>query len=746
MSDLATVLPQVLKELNTAMKATAFYPAQHPSVVAALDRLAGTLKEAMAIRETFKVGVGDAAFVYENGPVGAEDSMLAGFAGYLSRRSIGALAFRPPLEIDSLRGLLEVLALDPGAVKSRGGPARCLAEKRLGGVSLEEFNPADTLRLARTASSLESGEGEAGGKEVSLNDLVARFLAGQDPTSPPGLAGVIQATASNEKAARDLVRSIQAIAGPAGEDAGSILASSLGRMADELASLDPGALSSLAANLGTALQDLDPEARMSLLQTSIPVNGTGLDLAREIRASIPADRMGEMIVSLVQSQQKLNPRLTSIVRKVLIDTGGSEQNRAAVLEAIKTARRPGSDLLSEVWDSIEELLEETQDQWLSRDYKSLLEMIASEAPRLDEALRREFQSLPGFVDALTEQGTNRLTWLVFSDLLDLESDPAVVCRILKQIGERAMAIRPDWYEAAAETVSAVRGLLEAVPPPAPHIHQAGVDVLQTVSRRVIGSYRENFHDLGDGQHELLARVLDALGPYAVDSLAAGLHEEGDWEVRKTFITFLVTRGREAVPGLVKRLSDPSWHLVRNVLLTLGEIGDPLTVPAIAETLKHPEPRVRRDAVTALGKIGGPRAFSLVRECLKDPEVSEVATRCLAIIDHARTVATFLSMTDRVNFIGRGNASVKEAIKTLGALGAHESIPRLQRILTRNFWLPPSAGDPVRIAAALALEKIGTQDALRALETGARLWRYPVRSVCAAIVEGRRGQSGMHSPN
>jgi len=52
---------------------------------------------------------------------------------------------------------------------------------------------------------------------------------------------------------------------------------------------------------------------------------------------------------------------------------------------------------------------------------------------------------------------------------------------------------------------------------------------------------------------------------------------------------------------------------------------------------------------------------------------------------------------------------------------------------RGFWLPPSAGDTLRIAAARALEKIGTDTALGALMLGAHLWRWPVRAVCAEIV-------------
>ncbi|MBI4170026.1 MAG: hypothetical protein HY510_08830, partial [Acidobacteria bacterium] len=124
-------------------------------------------------------------------------------------------------------------------------------------------------------------------------------------------------------------------------------------------------------------------------------------------------------------------------------------------------------------------------------------------------------------------------------------------------------------------------------------------------------------------------------------------------------------------------------------------------------------------------------------CLDDPEVAEVAMRALAGIDRQRTVGAFLARAARPNAFGRGQKRLKEAIAFLGVLRASESVPHLEAILRRRFWVPPSTGDSVRIAAARALEKIGTAAALRAVEQGARAWRSPVRAACAEIVGGRR---------
>jgi HEAT repeats len=729
-------LARALKQLATATKAVSFYPSQHPNVVSALQRAVVLLREALSDRDHLTVGVSQAAFLMDGVPLEEHNHALASFATYLGRRDLSALIFRPPVEDNSLRGLLEVIALDPGTLRARGGPARTLAEKRLGGVSVVEFDASAALKSARTESgAAPSGEKQQAG--VRWSDLLAHYLAGRGPL-PPGGQHLIRRVAGDSKAAWELMASLQEVLSSAGPDRAAVLLRALKNIAAEIAAHEPEALPALAQNLAASLMALDPSARRDLLGSSLPVAGADMDLAQAIRARIPEDNLGELIVSMVQSEGNLNARLGSVIRKVLIDRAVTEQERAGIQEALKAARQhepPPAD----VWDSVGELLKESQDDWISREYKGLLEMIGEHAAPLEEGLRSEILALPGFREALTPAGISRRVWLMFGDLVAVDQEPARIWVALDQIEKRAASMTPDWFTDCAGVVESVRGLLGAAPPPT-HVREAGQRALSTIADSLVRSYRKEFHQLSKEQHESVALGLEALGEHSVPSLLNGLALEEDWEVRRPFLALLQARGKVAVPALVRRLADPSWYLVRNILIVLGEIADPATIPVIAPTLKHPEARVRRDAATALGRIGGPRAFALLRECLDDPEIYEVAMRSLATIDRRRTIGTFLEMTEKVDLFGRGHGRLRDALTTLGALGGNEAVPRLRSILMRGFWLPLSAGDALRIAAARALERIGTDLAHDALAAGARLWRPPVRTVCAEIL-GRGSATG-----
>src|SRR5262249_31820742 len=50
------------------------------------------------------------------------------------------------------------------------------------------------------------------------------------------------------------------------------------------------------------------------------------------------------------------------------------------------------------------------------------------------------------------------------------------------------------------------------------------------------------------------------------------------------------------------LSDPRWHLVRNIVFVLGQIGGGEVVPHLAVAARHIDARVRRAAIHALSQV------------------------------------------------------------------------------------------------------------------------------------------------
>lgn len=76
------------------------------------------------------------------------------------------------------------------------------------------------------------------------------------------------------------------------------------------------------------------------------------------------------------------------------------------------------------------------------------------------------------------------------------------------------------------------------------------------------------------------------------------------------------KARDAVPTLMKSLDDSTSVARRDVLLALGEIGDPQAAEVVARDLFHDMPEIRAAAATALTRMGTP-AQTEALEALKN---------------------------------------------------------------------------------------------------------------------------------
>src|SRR3989442_12597474 len=95
-------------------------------------------------------------------------------------------------------------------------------------------------------------------------------------------------------------------------------------------------------------------------------------------------------------------------------------------------------------------------------------MVGTGPMPLEEGLRNELMSLPGFVEALTPEGIRRSAWLLFGDLVAIDQEPARQWVALDQTERRAADLTPDWCAGCAGGAEADRGAAgpHAAPPPA----------------------------------------------------------------------------------------------------------------------------------------------------------------------------------------------------------------------------------------------------------------------------------------
>jgi len=200
---------------------------------------------------------------------------------------------------------------------------------------------------------------------------------------------------------------------------------------------------------------------------------------------------------------------------------------------------------------------------------------------------------------------------------------------------------------------------------------------------------------------------------AISSLINLLSELQSVHARKTVVDALVSLGPKDVPSLLKGLKHPEWHVVRNIIFILREIGDSTAVEHIKIAVKHEDSRVRKEAVRALGEMGGENALRIICECLDDEDI-RVRKASLAAIgrmsdDHAKKI--IIEQILKASFAGKELDEKKEYFRVLVQWN-DESIYDfcIKTITKKSFWNSAKHYE-TKACAAYSLGLLGNRDAL-----------------------------------
>jgi hypothetical protein len=181
-------LEELLIALRKSSKDLAFYPPGHPMLNRSLERSAGQLQSAVAIRAPLSLVVSRAGFSFEGQPVGKENRQLATMAAELFVRRIQKVFFAEEVGPEELAGFLRVITSDPKHLVQQGGPAKVLAAHGVGRIQLNEFDFRRVAAAGRGTGGAGSGQGVApGGKGTGTG---APGTAGQGVEGTLGPAGM----------------------------------------------------------------------------------------------------------------------------------------------------------------------------------------------------------------------------------------------------------------------------------------------------------------------------------------------------------------------------------------------------------------------------------------------------------------------------------------------------------------------------------------------------------------------------
>ena len=233
---------------------------------------------------------------------------------------------------------------------------------------------------------------------------------------------------------------------------------------------------------------------------------------------------------------------------------------------------------------------------------------------------------------------------------------------------------------------------------------------------------ENLADiLREGDIQTITEVAEILIKFedkSVQPLIQVLKDSEDLMVRRVTFEALENIGKDAILSLINDLEKFNpWHMYRNIISILAEIGNRSIIQSLARFIKHQNPEVRRETVKAVSKIRTPETISLLVDALNDRDEKVQREACIGL-GYMKDVSTVPVLIDVVKpprsfkRERRRSTSVRAAaLWALGEIGDYSVIPYCKDALGKRSWIPFASKrrEELRAAAALALGSIGNDE-------------------------------------
>lgn len=358
------------------------------------------------------------------------------------------------------------------------------------------------------------------------------------------------------------------------------------------------------------------------------------------------------------------------------------------------------------------------------------------------------------VEKLREEMAAEAAWDMGFQLIDLIFEVLAVREEMEDyplavdIMERVICvfIRQGSFGHAARTLKALRDL-ERDSAALPERHRVllgeAVQRMGEAERiREIGPVLDKGLEFEAAKFEAYLRLLPRCG---VEPLLDLLGEVNLRKARRSLCEALVELIGGDLEPIVKRLDDPRWFVVRNLVYILRRSGNRSAIPYLRRTLEHPHPRVRQETLHAMEAIGVARSAEFLLHLLEsnDDTCRTWALERLAALGDSRAAEPLWKLIRTREFRERSWNDKRAYFEALGGCAPPAMLPAVQALYEKRGWFEKPKDLEMRAGAAIALGLIGGEQVVPMLEEGCQAEEAVIRGACRQALDGiRRRQPGI----
>ena len=715
---------------KAAARAVVLYPTGHPAIAATLGRIAH-ITAAAAQPGPLKIRVLPDGLLMDDRAPARPDAALTELASLLHSHLIGEITIHPGGDVDAWRTFLLLLGRTPESVRGDGGIARVWQTMAGRHVEMREIDYAEVLRE------------RAGGDPAIWNRVIANCLQGSSfDLDESGIRELLAIAGDGEQLA-NLVASLER---SSDADGGiGLKAAALMRMLRGIVELvsgkAPEQLEPVLKNMATAVGQCSPEMLIGLIGHQGAAEGPQLMQA-------VVSRMTDATISRFVSRHVIagdtsTDRLAQAFQTLVRD--GGEQQRLLGMAKGEVAASPlgSTEGFESVWNNVaEKLLTSYSDEpFVSDAYGKELSGARTKAIEVEGVSDDPPERIGAWLGTIAPTALRALDLTLMLDLLRIEQDEERWRELMKPlVGLIEDLLLVGDFDAAAELIGVLVGEAAGNGPTARRqIALTAIDVL--IASSMMRHVTTHLATVDEAQFERVKTMCVSLGEVLVRPLAEALSVEERPRTRERLTTVLLAFGSVGRRTIERLKTSQNPAVRRTAIHLMRQFSGSEALPDLTELLGDNEPQVQREAVRAILNVGTDAAYRILQQALAGgtTQSREAIMQSIGLVRDERATPLFAYILGHVDHRGALAPVYLRAIESLGALRDPGGIAPLRAALYKGEWWAPRRTSVLRSAAASALARIGTAEALGVLDEAVAQGSRGVRSAARAQLSNVRAR-------
>jgi len=714
----ASRLIEFARACKAAARAVVLYPSGHPAITATLGRIV-QITSIASLNAPLRLTVLPESLLLDERALARPESAVGELATLLHSHLIGQLTVNPGGDAEAWRSFLLLLARTPESIRTDGGISRVWATMAGRHVELREIDYSEVLR-ERT-----------GGESAVWDKVLANCLQGMafdlDEAAVKELLGI----AGDADRLADLMAAVEEGA----SDSGGVGAKTTALMRmlrgiiDAVSKADPDRLEPVLGNMASAVGRLSAEMLMGLLEQREVDEGP--QLMNAVVSRMTDGAIARFVARNVIEESTATDRLAVAFQSLVQDAEQRPRLLTLAHEDVKASPLGSTEGFESVWNHVAgKLLTSYSDKpFVGNEYARELSGARTQAIEVEQVNDDPPERISAWLSTVATTQLRALDLTLLLDLLRIEPDDAKwgemmtpVVRLLEDL------LLVGDFDAAVQLIEVLvgEGRTGATTGRRQHAITA-IDML--IAGTMMRHITTHLATIDAAQFERVKAMCVSLGEVLVRPLAETLSVEERPRTRERLASILLAFGPAGRRTVERLKSSPNAAVRRTAILLMRQFGGSEALPDLTELLDDNEPQVQREAVRAILNVGTDAAYQILQQALASgtERSREAIMQSISLVRDERATPLFGYIVRNIDHRGPLAPVYLRAIESLGVLKDPEGVVPLKEALYKGEWWAPRRSAVLRGAAAAALARIGTSEAIAVLQEAAAAGKRGVRN-------------------